>query len=398
MNKLSKTILKLLIKKYLRSGAFLDFKKTRKIYLSLKDDVLGKIHSSSFNEDDLYNESFNELKASKFVEFENENTPDFKVVLNLGKLQDIFEALGENDPKKELKKEKKYLEDLLAKYKNNEVLQALLKKSIESVDNSHLPKSIYKHHESLEILLKGINGIMENKENILLRNLSIKLFSDSKILEKNSDLIFQRVKQFSNYNFTDFYDFCEHYNISKNVGFVYVKGDMKIKLNDQIIDLNATKSIFAVPSNCLNENLIQEVNVSKVMTIENETTFNYFSDPDYLYVFSKGHPTHRVVSFLKLLHDFNPNLTFYHCGDIDWGGYNIYFDLVEKTGINFELFNMDVATLEKFKTYGKELTSTDKRNLTLLKEKNKVKFNKTMSEAIDYMLKNNIKLEQEALN
>ena len=36
MNKLSKTILKLLIKKYLRSGAFLDFKKTRKIYLSLK--------------------------------------------------------------------------------------------------------------------------------------------------------------------------------------------------------------------------------------------------------------------------------------------------------------------------------------------------------------------------
>lgn len=398
MNKLSKKILLLLIKKYIRSIGFFDIKKTKKIYLSLKDDILGNLYSSSFNNDDEYKESFKELKASDFVRFENENTPEFKIVLNLDKFKEICRFLGFKNPKDTLKDEKLYLENLLLKYKNNEVLQAFLQKSIQLVNDSHMPKSLYKNHESLEIILKGINGIMENKDSILLRNLSIKLFADSKMLEKYSDQIFQKVKQFSPYNFSDFYDFCDHYNVNKNVGFVYVKGNIKIKLNGETIDLNNVGDIFAIPSSFLNENLIDEIRVLKVMTIENETTFNYFTDSNYLYVFSKGHPTHRVVTFLKLLHEFNPNLNFYHCGDIDWGGFNIYFDLVEKTGINFELFNMDIETLKKYQEYTKPLTETDKRNLISLKEKDKVKENSSISETIDYMLQNNLKLEQEAFN
>lgn len=68
-------------------------------------------------------------------------------------------------------------------YQNKWVLQGFLKNLYE-IENFHFPKSFYKTHEMVEIILKSIDGIMSNKEEILLRNLSVKLFSDSKILKK----------------------------------------------------------------------------------------------------------------------------------------------------------------------------------------------------------------------
>lgn len=398
MNKLSRKILLTLIKKYERSNSFLKEEKSKKIYLSLKDDVLEEMYSSSFDKDELYNESFKELKDGNFIYFENEDTSKFKVILNLKKLDEIYKLLERDNPKNTLKEEKIYLTNLKEKYKNNTVLQALLEKSIEEVDKLHLPKSIYKNHEMLEIILKAIDGIMSNEEEILLRNLSIKLFSDSKTLENNSDLIFQRLKRFSKFELDNFYEFCDYYNVIKNVGFVYIKGNIVLDLNGEVIDLNKVHSIFAVPSIFLNKKLIKNIGVTKIMSVENETTFNYFNDTEFLYVFSKGHPTKKVITFLKLLKEFSPNLSFYHCGDIDWGGFNIYFDIKEKTKIDIKLFDMNIETLENFKELAKPLSEIDKRNLTSLLEKEKVKENKEISGTVRYMLKNNLKLEQEAIN
>lgn len=167
---------------------------------------------------------------------------------------------------------------------------------------------------------------------------------------------------------------------------------------EEIIDLNKLNSVFAIPSTFLNKGLIKNISVNKVMTIENETTFNYLTDPSYLYVFSKGHPTKKVINFLKIVKESSNDIKFYHCGDIDWGGFNIYFDLLEKTGIDFELYNMDSITLEKFKRFAKPLSDIDKRNLLSLKEKDKVKKNQNIAKTIDFMLENNLKLEQEAIN
>ena len=397
MNKISQKILLTLINKYERSVSFSNGK-MKKIYLSLKDEVLGEMYNSSFNNDKLYEDAFKELKVSNFVYFENENEEKFRIVLNINEVEKIYKALGKDNPKNNLLEEKEYLLKLLQKYQNNEVLRGLLLKSIEKVDNLHIPKSIYKSHDNLEIILKGIDGIMSNKENILLRNLSIKLFSDSKTLEKNSEVIFQRMQQFSTYSFRDFFEFCECFNVNKNIGFVYVKGNIELNLNGEIIDLGKLGIIFAIPSDLLNNNLVERINVKKIMTIENETTFNYFNDPSYLYVFSKGHPTQRVITFLRLLSEFNPNLEYYHCGDIDWGGFNIYFDLVEKTGIKFNLYNMDIQTLITYNDYLKVLTNKDRDNLLSLSKKEKVKSNSSINETIIYMLKNNCKLEQEAIS
>lgn len=55
------------------------------------------------------------------------------------------------------------------------------------------------------------------------------------------------------------------------------------------------------------------------------------------------------------------------------------------------LINMDYKTLEQFKDYWIPLTPNDKKRLSLLKEDSP-----DFSDTIDFMLKNNCKLEQES--
>ncbi len=399
MTNLSEKILLSLVKKYERSSSFKDNSNNkRRIFLSLKDEILSNFYSSSLENLEQYKKTFEELKESGFVYFEGEESPKFKIILITEKIEEIYKILKVKNLKKALFEETNLILEKIEIYKNNEVLQVFLEKCLYEIENFHFPKSLYKTHEMLEVILKSIDGIMSNKEEILLRNLSVKLFSDSKILEKNGDLIFQRVKQFSNFQFNNFYEFCDYFNVTKNTGFVLVKGNIILNLNGEIIDLNKLNSVFAIPSTFLNKGLIKNISVNKVMTIENETTFNYLTDPSYLYVFSKGHPTKKVINFLKIVKESSNDIKFYHCGDIDWGGFNIYFDLLEKTGIDFELYNMDSITLEKFKRFAKPLSDIDKRNLLSLKEKDKVKKNQNIAKTIDFMLENNLKLEQEAIN
>ena len=62
-----------------------------------------------------------------------------------------------------------------------------------------------------------------------------------------------------------------------------------------------------------------------------------------------------------------------------------------KTGINFVSYNMDIKTLEANKDYWIKLTENDKFRLNnLLKKIDSYK------ETIEYMFKNNCKLEQES--
>lgn len=98
------------------------------------------------------------------------------------------------------------------------------------------------------------------------------------------------------------------------------------------------------------------------MTIENITTFNSFSDKQFL-----------------------------HYGDIDVGGFYILKHLCQKTGICFRPFNMDIATLQKYSEYTKPLMKNDKKRLRNLLESD-------YGSVAEYMLKNNCKLEQEALD
>ena len=85
------------------------------------------------------------------------------------------------------------------------------------------------------------------------------------------------------------------------------------------------------------------------------------------------------------------NKQYFHFGDIDAGGFYIFDDLCEKTGIPFQPLSMDRDTLYSYKPYWKELTKNDVTRLQKIKSP-------VFQEVISYMLEQNCKLAQEVLD
>ena len=112
---------------------------------------------------------------------------------------------------------------------------------------------------------------------------------------------------------------------------------------------------------------------------------------DSLIVYLGGFHNSILNEFLFKLYNYLGNQVKYlHFGDIDAGGFYIYLNLIHKTGIPFQTWKMDISTLKQYEMYTKPLTLNDRNRLLKLKEE----YNQPV---IDYMLKKNIKLEQEII-
>ena len=76
---------------------------------------------------------------------------------------------------------------------------------------------------------------------------------------------------------------------------------------------------------------------------------------------------------------------------MDAGGFYIFEHLKGQTGVEFRPYKMDIDTLKEYFQYTKELTENDRERLLKLRDS-------IFGEVINYMLENNCKLEQEAVN
>ena len=131
--------------------------------------------------------------------------------------------------------------------------------------------------------------------------------------------------------------------------------------------------------------------VSKILTVENLTSFYQFDDEQFLVIYLGGFHNHTKRLLIKKVHEFAPNIEYCHYGDIDAGGIYILKHLRRKTGIGFKAYRMDIASLEANKHYWKKLTENDRKRLEKLKD---VEF----ESLINYMLENDCKLEQESMD
>ena len=81
--------------------------------------------------------------------------------------------------------------------------------------------------------------------------------------------------------------------------------------------------------------------------------------------------------------------------NLDAGGFYILEHLKRKTGIPFQMFQMDIETLKKYEDYAKPLTENDKKRLMQLE---KMELPDEERKLITYMLQKGIKLEQECIS
>ena len=306
------------------------------------------------------------------------------VALNMNCLGQCYGLLG-RQPKADRNDE---IKALLSKYRDKTpLLTSFCDDQLKKIDEN---KKVQYSDDlgNLEQILKVLSSIENVEEETFIRNFSIRVLGDSKAFEKIKTSVISVLYEYGDY--PDKSCILQDLNIVSNPGYVYIKGQGNISISGQVINLVTINGDIGLSSAILDD--IENVKVSgtKVITIENLTTFNSFGDKDALIIYLGGYHNSIRRKLITKIYENNPGKEYYHYGDIDAGGFNILLDLRKKTGINFIPLNMDLVTLERYKNVAKKLTENDRVGLNNL-------LGGEFNQVVEYMLENDCKLEQEAI-
>ena len=256
--------------------------------------------------------------------------------------------------------------------------------------------------EEARNILQLLTFILENKNEILERELSISVLSDSKKWENYYRNKVLRILKKSGY-FESLIENCadekeenkvilEECNVFSNPSYIYFKGNGKITFQNGNIIPIVPETPLALSSTSIKDIAAFKIKDTKIMTVENLTSFNRIKEADTFYIFLSGYHNSAKQNFIKKIHSQNPEKEYLHFGDIDPDGFYILQNLRTKTNINFAPYKMGITQLEKYSSFAKPLEQNDQKKARALKEKN------LFPEIIDCMLKTNQKLEQEIIS
>lgn len=314
--------------------------------------------------------------------------------LNISNVNNAYLFIERTPVNDILESEKVKISEMQNAYKESNLLSKYYQHLLNLIDNHKNRDKYYKEIDDLITQSKIVDAIEKQDEDIFVRVFSKKKFGDSKLVEKRESKLMQLFNEFGNDEYTSFTDLLETHNIVKNKGNAIAKHGITFSINNQTIDLDAMNEEFYFSMDMLLKMQIRNISKTKVITVENLTSFYMFEDSEAVILYLGGFHNSAKRQLIKKIHDFNPNLQFYHTGDIDCGGFEILIDLRNKTGIDFKPLLMGIKEIAQYKNECQHLTENDKKRLTsLLCSKEASDF----EDVIKYMLKNNIKLEQESI-
>ena len=388
MTKYEKQILNVLIDKYESSKSFIGTNQVNQSFTCKVDQLFPKYKDDS--EYDLFyavNESIDILVAEGFVITKKlKNGVVQSVTLIVDAIEKVYIYLG-RAPKSDTVNDLKRLlnlykddNDILHGYCNHQLDRLAANKSVEFFDDD---LDVY------ESILKVISKITEVKCETFERDFSIQVLGDSKAFEKVRSKVVSLLYEYGDFPDKDM--LLADLNIVKNPGHVYFKGKGKITVCGQEIDFSKMTGDMAISSEMLKH--VDDITVlgDVVVTIENLTTFNAFKCENSFAIYLGGYHNTSRRNFIKKVYGQNPDKQYLHFGDIDAGGFYILQHLRNKTGIAFVPYCMDVKTLKENLQYTKKLTENDKKRLVALADAE-------FGETVEFMLENNCKLEQEAMD
>lgn len=388
MTDYEKQILNVLLDKYEGSKSFIGTNQVNQSFTCKVAQMFPKYNDDS--EYELFravNEAVDALAAQGFVTHKQlKNGVMQSVSLDLKSISEAYEYLGripKSDVILRLKKLLLFYKDcnaILSQYCSRQLERLKENKSVEFFDNNF---------DIFESILKVVSKITAVKAETFERDFSIQVLGDSKAFEKIRSKVVSLLYEYG--DFPDKDTLLADLNIIKNPGHVYFKGNGKITVCGQEIDFSKMTGDMAISSKML-EN-VDDITVlgDVVITIENLTAFNAFKCENSFAIYLGGYHNTNRRSFIKKVYDRNPGKQYLHFGDIDAGGFYILRHLRNKTGVDFVPYYMDVKALKSNLRYSKKLTENDKKRLAALADTE-------FGEIVEFMLKNNCKLEQEAMD
>ena len=388
MTKYEKQILNVLLDKYEGSKSFIGTNQVNQSFTCKVAQMFPKYKDDS--EYELFcaiNEAVDTLVVQGFVTAKKmKNGVVQSITLIVEAIEKVYEYLGrtpKSDTVSDLKRLLNLYKDdniILYNYCNRQLERLAANKSVEFFDDD---LDVY------ESILKVISKITEVKCETFERDFSIQVLGDSKAFEKVRSKVVSLLYEYG--DFPDRETLLADLNIIKNPGHVYFKGKGKLTVCGQQIDFSHMCGDMAISSEMLKN--VDDVTVfgDVVITIENLTTFNAFNCENSFAIYLGGYHNTSRRNFIKKVYEQNPDKQYLHFGDIDAGGFYILQHLQNKTGIAFVPYCMDVKTLKANLQYTKKLTENDRKRLGALAETE-------FEETVEFMLENNCKLEQEAMD
>lgn len=196
-----------------------------------------------------------------------------------------------------------------------------------------IPSILEQKKEKLFLALLGIDDIVINNDSMLERVFSKKYLGNSKVFEKyiRKSLI-TVVKKYNPHIDTEMedVDVLSEIGIIKTDNDLHLKGNIQINIDGKIIDLDSFPRGVGIDSFTLDDIEIVGSNIDRVISVENKANFIYEmqqAKPKDFIVFSAGFYNPKQRKFLCKLREFidkKGNVEYYHSGDLDLGGLNIF--------------------------------------------------------------------------
>lgn len=402
-SKIQKKILELLLKKYESSKTYDGQNEVTQSFSILPEKVFPD-----------YNNDFTDI--DKIKDFENDiEILQINSLVVISKKQDrvskitaissdenwnkIRIILGVKDKNTRLKEEIAFYSSVSEKTSSHKIIKNFCKSQIERLQGGKIAEYSLEDANNIIALL---SFILQNKNEILERELSISVLANSKSWELKYKTKILRILKKSGY-FDSLIENCadekevnkvilEECNIFANPSYVYFKGNGTIFFENGNITKTCSEIPFAISSASIEKINSFEITDSKIMTVENLTSFNRINNSDTFYIFLSGYHNSAKQNFLKKIYCQNAEKEYFHFGDMDPDGFYILENLRSKTSIAFKPYKMGISELEKYSDYTKTLEENDILKAKALIDKGQHK------EIMEYMLKHNQKLEQEIIS
>lgn len=399
MENYEKKLLATLVEKYRKSkkdsGTNVITKRTRvtpdRLYKAYKqnDGDLEKIEA--------VNQAVCQCQERGFLTFEQEGfSNEIRVIYLVDeKVEEIERYLEDAYQYESRYAKKRRLEELIAAYEKGspaagrecDKLKRMLKKNQVSQDCLQL-----------EDMLKALVFIERNGRELFLREASMLIYGDSKYLEENAlHSVCRALREYLERpcredEMED--EILKEYHIVRERQKLCLKGNMTIRISGTELELGAFADGLEFFADELERLEWIRIHTPHFITVENRTSWLRLNIPDTVLFYLGGYCVRSQRDFLKKVYRDNPELVFWHFGDVDAGGFYIHEHLCRMTGIPFRLYRMSRKELEdpRFKSCLRPLTQQDRIRLKSLEK------HELYRDSVMYMLEKNIKLEQEIVS
>lgn len=405
-------ILNALLDKYEKSKSYLSDVNRRII---IKADKIKQYNVESYDDKLVFHNIVKELKRKKLIDFSwhkyEENNILNEIWLIKENVGEAYCEIGRNNPKQAYQEILLHLEK--AKFNMQWIIQFceemkeyMLKNQKENV---LLPKDKAKE---ILIALQEIDNMQLNKNegNILKRTFSMKCYHDSKFFEKNIENVLIRIirKYYISVDTENILEEISDNDVLAQIGIVKYPeviefcGNMTCKINgEKLVFTNRTKESYINEYTIQNINNLELSNVKRIIFIENKANYIDYIEhkkEDEFVVYHGGFYSPIKGKFLEKIYKASKEAecktTYYHWSDIDIGGFKIYTRLRDNIIPELVPYKMDKKALIQNKIYWKTFDSKYKELLKKLRQEGKYS---VFFEVIDFMLENNIRLEQESM-